>query len=47
MLPQDYSGKQGPKMSQPDVVKVREPKEEKEVQPTPTGTKPFTQEDQQ
>jgi len=48
MLPQDYTGKQGPKQSQPDVVKVREPKEEKEIQATPSapGTKqPF--EDQQ
>jgi hypothetical protein len=28
MLPQDFTGRIGPKTPQPDVVKVREPKEE-------------------
>jgi len=45
MLPHDYTGKQGPKAPQPDVVKVREPKEEKDLAPTPTGaTKTYSEE---
>jgi len=38
MLPYDPKGERGPKTPQPDVVKVREPKEE-EVVPTSFGTK--------
>jgi ribosomal protein S3 len=41
MLPHDYTGRQGPKTPQPDVVKVREPKEEKETVATPTATKSY------
>jgi len=40
MLPHDYTGRNGPKRPQPDVVKVREPKEEKDL--APTGTKEET-----
>ena len=34
MLPHDFSGRNGPKKLQPDVVKVREPKEESNLPPT-------------
>jgi ribosomal protein uS3 len=44
MLPWDYTGRLGPKIPQPDVVKVREPKEDKEPTQTPTGTKTYEQE---
>jgi len=37
MLPHDPSGKQGPKIAQPDVVRVLEPKEEEAVAPSKVG----------
>jgi len=36
MLPWDPNGKMGPKIAQPDVVRVIEPKEEEELPPTPS-----------
>eukprot|EP01105_Mastigella_eilhardi_P011449 TRINITY_DN263_c0_g1_i3.p2 TRINITY_DN263_c0_g1~~TRINITY_DN263_c0_g1_i3.p2 ORF type:complete len:253 (+),score=69.58 TRINITY_DN263_c0_g1_i3:78-836(+) len=37
MLPHDPQGKQGPKLPQPDIVKILEPKEEEPVPVTPAA----------
>jgi len=43
MLPWDYTGRIGPKTPQPDVVKVREPKEEETFSTPYTAKEPETQ----